>query len=58
VGSRELSVPYHRTFGEVPPRSALLYIDSRGLVSLAVNQGNFAEQYRIVPPVPLVIFKK
>jgi len=58
VGSREFSLPFHRTFGEVPPGSALLYIDSRGLVSLAVNQGNFAEQYRIVPPVQLVIFKK
>ena len=58
VGSSELSVPFHRTFGEVTPGSALLYIDSRGLVSLAINQGNFAARYRIVPPVPLVIFRK
>ncbi len=58
VGSSSLSVPFHRTFGEVSPGSALLYIDSRGLVSLAINQGNFAERYRIVPPVPLLIFRK
>jgi S-adenosyl-L-methionine hydrolase (adenosine-forming) len=58
VGSSELSVPFHRTFGEVAPGSALLYIDSRGLVSLAINQGNFAEKYRIVPPTPLVILRK
>jgi S-adenosyl-L-methionine hydrolase (adenosine-forming) len=58
VGSSELSLPFHRTFGEVPPGSALLYIDSRGLVSLAINQGNFAEKYRIVPPAPLAIFRK
>ena len=58
VGSSELSVPFHRTFGEVPSGSALLYIDSRGLVSLAINQGNFAAKYRIVPPAPLVIFRR
>ena len=57
IGSTELSVPFHRTFGEVPPGAALLYIDSRGLVSLAVNQGNFAEKYRILPPTSLVIFR-
>jgi S-adenosyl-L-methionine hydrolase (adenosine-forming) len=58
VGTSELSVPFHATFGEVAPGSALLYIDSRGLVSLAINQGNFAETYRVVPPVPLVIPRK
>jgi S-adenosylmethionine hydrolase len=58
LGATELSVPYRRTFGEVPPGSVLLFIDSRGLVSLAVNQGNFAEKYRITPPAPLRIFSK
>jgi S-adenosyl-L-methionine hydrolase (adenosine-forming) len=58
VGSSELSVPFRRTFGEAAPGSALLYIDSRGLVSLALNQGNFAAKYRVVPPAPLVIFRK
>jgi len=58
VGSSELSVPFCRTFGDVAPGGALLFIDSRDQVSLAVNQGNFAEKYRIVPPAPLVIFRK
>jgi S-adenosylmethionine hydrolase len=58
VGSSEMSVPYQRTFGDVAAGIALLFIDSRGLVSLAVNQGNFAEKYRITPPVPLVIYRK
>jgi S-adenosylmethionine hydrolase len=58
VGSSELTVPFRRTFGEVAPGNSLLFIDSRGLVSLAVNQGNFAEKYRITPPAPLHIFKK
>jgi len=58
LGSSELTVPFRRTFGEVAPGNSLLYIDSRGLVSFAVNQGNFAEKYRITPPAPLRIFKK
>jgi S-adenosyl-L-methionine hydrolase (adenosine-forming) len=58
IGSSQLSVPFHRTFGEVPPGSALLYIDSRGLVSLAVNQGDFAAKYRVAPPAPLIIFRR
>ncbi len=58
VGPSELALPFRRTFGEVAPGGALLYIDSRNLVSLAINQGNFAAQYRIVPPAPLVILRK
>ena len=58
IGSTELSVPFRRTFGEVAPGSTLLFIDSRGLVSFAINQGNFAEKYRITPPAPLRVFRK
>jgi S-adenosyl-L-methionine hydrolase (adenosine-forming) len=58
VGSTEVSAPFRRSFGEVPVGSSLLYIDSRGLVSLAINQGNFAEKYRVTPPAPLRIFSK
>lgn len=58
VGSSEVVVPFRRTFGEVAAGNPLLFIDSRGLVSLAINQGNFAEKYRITPPAPLRIFKK
>ena len=58
IGATELSVPFRRTFGEVAPGQSLLFIDSRGLVSLAVNQGNFAEKYRVTPPTPLHIFTK
>jgi S-adenosylmethionine hydrolase len=58
VGSVELSVPFGRTFGDVAPGAALLFIDSRRQVSLAINQGNFAEKYRITPPAPLLIFRK
>jgi len=58
VGIEELSVPLAGTFGEVPVGAALLFVDSRGLVSLAINQGNFATAHRVGPPAELVIFRK
>ena len=58
LGSTTLSVPFQRTFGEVAPGRPLLFVDSRGMVSLAINQGNFAQQYRVTPPVALVIPRK
>jgi S-adenosylmethionine hydrolase len=58
VGSEEFDVPYVRTFGEVPVGLPLLYIDSSNLVSLAINQDNFARVHGITPPTTLVLAKK
>jgi len=58
LGSTTLSVPFQRTFGEVAPGRPLLFVDSRGMVSLAINQGNFAQQYRVTPPLALVIARR
>jgi S-adenosylmethionine hydrolase len=58
VGSRELTLPFARTFSEVPAGSALLYIDSRGRVALAVNHGSFEKIYGVVVPTPIVIRRK
>ena len=58
LAGEELKVPYVATFGDVPKGEALLFIDSRGLVSLAVNQGNFAQSHRIAPPTALLIYKR
>jgi S-adenosylmethionine hydrolase len=43
----ELTVPYVHTFGEVGLGEPLLYLNSLNNVSLAINQGNFADIYRI-----------
>jgi S-adenosyl-L-methionine hydrolase (adenosine-forming) len=51
-------VPFVTTFAAVPVGKPLLFIDSRGLASLAINQGNFASKHGILPPVPLVILPK
>ena len=58
IGEQTFDVPYVRTFGEVPPGSPLLYIDSSSLVSFALNQDNFAKVHGIVPPVTLILSRK
>jgi len=55
VGEKELKIKFVKTFSDVPLRQPLLYIDSRGRLGLAVNQGSFAEVYGIKPPALLFI---
>jgi len=43
----EETVPYARTFGDVAVGKNLMFINSSGFVSMAVNQGNFANTYNI-----------
>jgi len=41
------STPYARSFGDVPVGNNLLFMNSSGNLSLAVNQGNFAHKFNI-----------
>lgn len=43
----EGSLPYAKSFGDVPLGDNLLFVNSSGLTSIAVNQGNFASKYGI-----------
>jgi S-adenosylmethionine hydrolase len=58
IGSRQLTLPFARTFSEVPVGGALLYIDSRGRVALAVNRGSFEKTYGVTVPTRIVIARK
>lgn len=58
IGSRKFSLPFVKTFSDVNPKAPLIFIDSRGRVSVAINQGNFAETFRIKPPVRIYIPRK
>jgi S-adenosyl-L-methionine hydrolase (adenosine-forming) len=49
LGRRKLVVPYHPTFGSVPPGSLVAYVDSAGCLALAVNSGNAAERLDLPP---------
>jgi S-adenosylmethionine hydrolase len=55
VGDRELKIKFVRTFSDVAVGKPLLYIDSRGHLALAVNQGSFSAVYGVKPPVELFI---
>jgi S-adenosylmethionine hydrolase len=55
VGGKEMKIKFVRTFSDVALGQPLLYIDSRGHVALAVNQGSFAAVYGVKPPVELEI---
>jgi S-adenosylmethionine hydrolase len=58
IDKKQYVFPYEKTFMDVPVGKPLLYIDSRGRVGIAVNQGDFSKQYGISPPVPLFIPRK
>ena len=55
VGDRQMKMKFVNTFSDVPLREPLLYIDSRGLLGLAVNQNSFAATYGVKVPVALFI---
>ncbi len=55
LGTGEMDIPFVRTFSDVPLKQPLLYIDSRGRLGLAVNQGSFAASYGVIPPVAIFI---
>jgi len=55
IGEKKLDLPFVKTFSDVPLKRPLLYIDSRGHLGLAVNQGSFAAVYGIRVPVKFSI---
>jgi S-adenosylmethionine hydrolase len=55
VDNKQVRMPFVRTFSDVAVGKPLLYIDSRGRLGLAVNQGSFADIYAIRPPVRIAI---
>jgi S-adenosyl-L-methionine hydrolase (adenosine-forming) len=55
INKREMDIPFVRTFSDVPLKQPLLYIDSRGHLGLAVNQGSFAATYGVKPPAAIFI---
>ncbi|MGH7895520.1 MAG: SAM hydrolase/SAM-dependent halogenase family protein [Candidatus Binatia bacterium] len=55
IGSERLTLPFVKTFSDVPVGTALLYIDSRDRLGVAVNRGSFADTHHVTPPSPLVV---
>ena len=49
VGRHRVTVPYRDMFGAVAPGELVAYIDSAGLVAIAVNGGNAAQRLGLPP---------
>ena len=58
IGQAEMMLPFVRTFSDVSLKMPLLYIDSRGHLGLAVNQGSFSEAFKVRPPQAILIARK
>jgi len=58
LGDKKIDLQFVKTFSDVPLKTPLIYIDSRGRFALAVNQAGFADIYGIKPPVKFTIPRK
>jgi S-adenosylmethionine hydrolase len=58
INKKSVILPYVKTFMEVSVGDALLYIDSRGRVGLAINQGSYSRKFNITPPAAVFIPRK
>lgn len=58
LDKKPFTLPYVKTFMDVPVGEPLLYQDSRGRIGLALNERNFSQIHKMTPPVSLFIPKK
>ncbi|HXX18248.1 MAG TPA: SAM-dependent chlorinase/fluorinase [Candidatus Acidoferrum sp.] len=58
IDKKPYTFPFVKTFAVVPVGQPLVYIDSRGRVGVAVNQGDFSKVYGVKPPVPVSVPRK
>lgn len=55
IGGRTYRLPWRNTFSDVPVGSALAVMQSRGLLSFSINQGDFATRFGVHPKNPVVL---
>jgi S-adenosylmethionine hydrolase len=58
LNKKTVTLPYVKTFMDVPVGDVLLFIDSRDRVGIAVNQGNYSKKFNVGPPGPIFIPRK
>ena len=58
LDGKQYAFPFVKTFSDVPVGMELFYIDSRGWLSIGINQRNFAETYKVGEGSALMIPKK
>lgn len=55
IAGSAYTLPFVKTFSDVPVGEGLLYIDSRGRLSVGIDQGNFSEAHHVPPQAQLEI---
>lgn len=58
IGGKPYTIPYVKTFMDVPVGQPLLYVDSRGRIGFALNERNFSKVYDVDPPVAVIVPRK
>ena len=58
INKKLVTLPYVKTFMDVPVGDLLLYIDSRGRVGIAINEGNYSKKFDVTPPATIFIPRK
>jgi S-adenosylmethionine hydrolase len=58
LAAKNYTIPFVKTFSDVPVGKELFYIDSRGRLSLAIDQGNFSTTHQVGEGAELTIPKK
>jgi S-adenosylmethionine hydrolase len=58
IDKKPYTIPYVKTFMDVPVGQPLLYIDSRGRVGIALNEQDFSKINKVSPPAPIFIPRK
>jgi S-adenosylmethionine hydrolase len=58
LGEKLTVLPFVKTFSDVAVGKPLLYIDSRGHVAVAINQGNYSATYHVTPPAAIFVARK
>jgi S-adenosylmethionine hydrolase len=55
LNKKPITLPFAKTFMDVPVGEPLLYVDSRGRMTIAVNQGNYSKKFGVEPGASIVV---
>lgn len=58
IDGKSHTAPFVRTFSDVPVGKELLYVDSRGRMSLGINEANFAQAFKVGEGAKVTIPRK
>ena len=58
LNKKPVTLPYAKTFMDVRVGEPLLYVDSRGRMAIAINQGNYSKKSGIEPGTSIFVPKK